>query len=153
MSLVKEYNGVKIFVSQNGEFYCDVIANTNDYKNKTFGSFKLQSVESAIDNYDGRVVDGNEYYDIQESILLPLKVTSRVGNRLFFNDNTDTSHYNRKKLYPKSIETTPEFKELEIIFKKINDTNIQIKKLYDQKYKLYADAGLKINTFSKVIVS
>jgi hypothetical protein len=51
MNLVKEHNGVKIFVSIQGEFYCNANTNSNDYEKKTFVSTKLQSIEKAIDDF------------------------------------------------------------------------------------------------------
>jgi hypothetical protein len=114
MNLVKEHKGVKIFVSIQGEFYCDANLNSNDYKNKTFVSTKLQSIEKAIDDFKGQEIDGNRYYDIAvyNTTLTPLRIVRQVGNRLFFNDGTDTSNYSRKTLYPKNVDEKQEFKDL-----------------------------------------
>lgn len=85
MNLVKEYKGLKIFVSNRGEFYCDVNTNSNDYKKKSFVSTKLQSIEKAIDEFNGQEIDGNRYYDIAvyNTTITPLKIVKCVGNRFF----------------------------------------------------------------------
>ena len=64
MNLVKEHKGVKIFVSIQGEFYCDANTNSNDYKKKTFVSTKLQSIEKAIDDFN----------ELNNSTLIPINI-------------------------------------------------------------------------------
>ena len=136
MNLVKEHKGVKIFVSIQGEFYCDANTNSNDYKKKTFVSTKLQSIEKAIDDFKGQEIDGNIYYDIAvyNTTLTPLRIVRQVGNRLFFDDGTDTSNYSRRNLYPKSIDEKQEFKDLELLFEKLKD-------IYQNCYKPSAGPG------------
>ena len=56
--------------------------------------------------FKGKEIDGNRYYDIvvYSTTLTPLKVVRQVGNRLFFDDGTDTIKHSRRILYPKSID-------------------------------------------------
>ena len=152
MNLVKEYKGLKIFVSIDGEFYCDVINNSNDYKNKTFASEKLQSIEKAIDNFSGQNVNGNEYYSIQifNNKIIPLKVTKFVGNRIFFDDGTDSSNGLRKLLYPKSIDKTQEFKDIKTILEQIEKNDIEIRNLYEASVKLRKEANEKLKHLPEV---
>lgn len=147
MNLVKEYKGVKIFVSHKGEFYCDVNKNTNDYKNKTFVSKKLESLEKAIDDFKKQKIDGKKYYDIivYNTTIKPLKVVQQVGNRFFFDDGTDTAYYTRETLYPESIDTTQEFKELELLFEQIRETENKVS-------QLKAEATKKLTCFKKVTI-
>ncbi len=155
MNLVKEHKGVKIFVSIQGEFYCDANTNSNDYKNKTFVSTKLQSIEKAIDDFKGQEIDGKSYYDIAvyNTTLTPLKVIRQVGSRLFFDDGTDTSNFSRKALYPNSINEKQEFKDLEIIFEQLRENQKEINKLYEIQKKLRVEADNKLRFMSKVTVS
>ena len=155
MNLVKEHKGVKIYVSIQGEFYCDANTNSNDYKKKTFASTKLQSIEKAIDDFKGQEVDGNRYYDIAvyNTTLTPLRIVRQVGNRLFFDDETDTSNYSRKSLYPKVVDEKQEFKDLESLFEQLKENQKEINKLYEIKKQLRAEADKKLKGLSKVTVS
>ena len=155
MNLVKEYKGVKIFVSIKGEFYCNVNTNSNDYKNKTFVSIKLQSIEKAIDDFKGQEIDGNRYYDIAvyNTTLTPLRIVRQVGTRLFFDDGTDTSNYSRKSLYPKSVDEKQEFKDFELLFEQLKENQKEINKLYEIQKQLRAEADKKLGCLSKVTVS
>lgn len=154
MSLVKEYKGVYIYVSAEGEFYCDANTNSNNYKNKTFVSKKLQSIEKAIDDFKGQEIDGNRYYhiDIHYATLTPLKVIRKVGSRLFFDDGTDTSNYLRTELYPKTVDEKQEFKDLEILFEQLKENRKELKKLYETQNKLRDEAVKKLNCMQKVRV-
>lgn len=154
MSLVKEHNGVKIFVSNQGEFYCDANTNSNDQSKKTFASTKLQSIEKAIDDFKGQEIDGNRYYDIAvyNTTFTTLKVVRQVGNRLFFDDGTDTSSNSRKSLYPKVVDEKQEFKDLEIIFSQLKENQKQIKELNEVQKQLRVEADKKLRCLSKVTV-
>lgn len=155
MNLVKEYKGLKIFVSNRGEFYCDVNTNSNDYKKKSFVSTKLQSIEKAIDEFNGQEIDGDRYYDITvyNTTITPLKIVKCVGNRFFFNDGTDTSNYSRKSLYPKSIDEKQEFQDLKVLFEQIKENQKEINELYKIQKQLSAEGDKKLRALSKVIVS
>ena len=152
MNLVKEHKGVKIFVSIQGEFYCDANTNSNDYKKKTFVSTKLQSIEKAIDDFKGQEIDGNRYYDIANTTLTPLRIVRQVGNRLFFDDGTDTSNYSRKSLYPKVVDEKQEFKDLELLFDQLKENQKEINKLYEVQKQLRSEADKKLRCLSKVTV-
>ena len=154
MNLVKEHKGVKIFVSVQGKFYCDVNTNSNDYKNKTFVSTKLQSIEKAIDEFKGQKKDGNIYYDINvyDTTLTPLKVEIQVGKSLFFDDGTNTSNYSRKALYPKSVDEKQEFKDLKILFERLKENQKEINRLYEVQKQLRAEANKKLKCLPKVSV-
>lgn len=155
MNLVKEHNGVKIFVSVEGEFYCDVITNSDDYKNKTFVSEKLQSIEKVIDNFQGQEIYGNKYYDINvySATLKLLQVIKKIGNRLFFDDGTDSANWSRKNLYPESVDKKQEFKDLELLFEQLKKNQKEINKLLETQRQLRLDAEKKLNYLSKVDVS
>lgn len=154
MSLVKEYKGVKIYVSPTGEFYCDVNYNSDNYNSKTFLSTKLQSIERAIDNFEGGKIEEEVYYDINMYIpkITVLKTIRKVGNRIFFDDGTDTSLVSRSKLYHRSISEKLEFKELENIFDKMKENNENIKKIYEENRKLMTLSKSKIDSLHKVNV-
>ncbi len=155
MNLVKEHKGVKIFVSIQGEFYCDANTNSNDYKKKTFVSTKLQSIEKAIDDFKGQEIEGNKYYDIDvyNTTITPLKIVRQVGNRLFFDDGTDTSNYSRKSLYPKVVDEKQEFKDLVVLFEQLKENQKEINKLYEVQKQLRAESDKRLRLMSKVAVS
>ena len=118
-SKVRDYKGVNIFIDINGTFFCDCINNSNILENKTFNSDKLTSIIKAIDNFKGNEI--NEifyklnYYPIK---IEKFKATSKVGNRLLFNDGTDSESYSRKNLYKENISKKEEFKKLIVLEKK-----------------------------------
>lgn len=155
MNLVKEYKGIKIFVSIKGEFYCDANTNSSDYNKKTFVSTKLQSIEKAIDDFKGQEIDGNRYYDISvyNTTLNPLRIVRKVGNRFFFDDGTDTSNYSRKKLYPKFVDEKQDFKDLEVLFQQLKENQKEINKLYEVQKLLRVEADKKLRCLPKVDVS
>jgi len=155
MKLVEEYKGVKIFITNNNEFYCDAIENSDIYRNKTFKSYKLESIEKEIDLFKEDVVDGNEYYEINihNTSLKLLKVTNKVDRRLFFDDGTDTNSYTRTSLYPKKIEKTKAFKQLKVAFKTIVDTRKQIGDLHKKQGELISEAKSKLSLLCQVIVA
>ena len=156
MNQVKEHKGVKIFVSTQGEFYCDANTNSSDYKKKTFVSTKLQSIEKAIDDFKGQEIEnGKQYYEIAvySTLLYPLKIVRQVGNRLFFDDGTDTSNYSRKALYPKSVDETQSFKDLELLFEQLKENQKETNKLNEIQKQLRAEADKKLKMLSKVAVS
>lgn len=133
MSLVKNYRGVDIYVSPEGEFYCDVKFNSSKYHQKTVNSFKLLSIEKAIDGYKGEEIDGNSFYVIEphSNDFKKIKVIKRIGNRLFFDDETDTSMWSRRDLYDESIENHPCFEEI----KKSYDVILENARKIDFLYK------------------
>jgi hypothetical protein len=154
MTLVKEFKGVKIFVSHEGEFYCDAISNSGDYKKKTFSSMKLQSIEKVIGEFMGQEIDGSTYYDIQyyAATLHKIKIVRKVGDRLFFDDGTDTSNTSRRSLYPKSVDEKQEFSELVDIFDKIKKNQLDINTLYEAQKQLKIEAEKKLKCLPKVSV-
>ena len=155
MILIKEYKGVKIYVSTDGEFYCNPSTNSNELKNKTFGSTKLPSIEKAIDEFTGTPIEnGNTYYDIPFYYYnpKPLKVVKQIGTRLFFDDGTDSSMSSRKSLYPKSIDETKDFQKIKELSEEIDSIQKEINALTDKQHQLRTEADKKLKNLFKVIV-
>ena len=90
---------------------------------------------------------------VYNTTLTPLRIVRKVGNRLFFDDGTDTSHYSRKALYPKSVDEKQEFKDLEILFEQLKENQKEINKLYEVQKQLRAEADKKLKCLSKCSVS
>lgn len=134
MSLVKEYKGVKIFVNYKGEFYCDANNNSNEYKNKTFNSHKLQNIEKAIDAYEGEVENGEQYYyiNLYSHTITLLKVVRKIGDRLFFDNERDSLSYGIGNLRPKSFDETEEYSKLIAIFKELTENKNKQTELYNK---------------------
>lgn len=152
---VKEYKGVNIYVSTLGKFYCDAINNSNDYNDKTFISDRLQSIEKAIDKFNGQGIDnGNQFYDIviYNTKINLLKIVKKIGTRLFFDNGEDTSHYSLQRLYPKSVDKTQHFKEIELYIKGIKENQEKISKLAEIQRGLKSKAESHLRLLSKVIV-
>lgn len=154
MTLVKKYKDVSIFVNDNGEFYCDLHKNSNDYKNKTMSYFRLSEIEKAIDEYEISKFNGESYYDIDiiYCIIKKIKVIGKVGGRVFFDDETDTSSYNRKKLY--SIESIDKVKEnIDSLFNEIINTRKEINDLRLKENILNNEVNKIIRSINKVDVA
>lgn len=151
MSLVKEYKGVNIYVTLDGEFYCDGINNSNDYRKKTFVSKKMQSIEKAIDDLKGEDIDGNEYYEITpyNNRLKLLKVIKKIGSRVFFDDGTDSSNPLRRELYPKIISQNHEFGKIECLIMLLQENEKEIKRLYDIQVEQRIILEKKLRNFTK----
>ena len=134
MSLVKEYKGVKIFVNYKGEFYCDAKNNSNDYNKKTFNSHKLQNIEKAIDTYEGEIENGEQFYHISvyEYTITLLTVVKKVGDRLFFDNGTNSINYSSGNLRPKSFDETEEYSKLVSIFERLIENKKQQTELYNE---------------------
>lgn len=113
-NLVKEYKGVKIYITTEGRFFCDCISNSNEFSKKTFDSEKLQSIEKAIDNFEGASVDESYYLlSVYPLSATKLKAKSKVGNRILFSDGTKSDDWNRRGVKKASlIEDKEEFKKL-----------------------------------------
>jgi hypothetical protein len=132
-NLVKEYNGVKIYITTEGRFFCDCISNSSEFSKKTFDSEKLQSIEKAIYNFEGASVD-ESYYLLS---MYPLSVNkliakSKVGNRILFTDGTKSDDWNRRGVKKASlIEDKEEFKKLlnlAELYKELNDEIAELTK-------------------------
>ena len=138
MTTVKEYKGVKILVTDSGKFYCDVTNKSRDFEDATFKSEKLQSIEKAIDEYTPEEIDGNTYYAFgrYSPSITKIKVVKKVGNRCFFNDGTDTSYDERKKLYPENTNRYPQFETAKLLQEEYKETVRQIKELYSRQNHL-----------------
>jgi hypothetical protein len=138
MTKVKDFQGISIYVTKDGRFYCDVINNSNDFNKKTFDSEKIQSIEKAIKSFEGsEIKDGKQYYSISPYHGTPIQlltIVKRVGDRLFFDDGTDVSR--RGKLYPKEIDTTEHFKQLQSTLTELDEVRGEITKLYEKQRML-----------------
>jgi len=117
-SEVREYKGVNIFITTDGTFFCDCINNSNILENKTFNSNKLTSIIKAIDSFKGNEINETFYklnhYPVK---IEKFKATSKVGNRLLFDDGTDSESYSKRGLYKKTISKKEEFKKLLLLEK------------------------------------
>ena len=51
MTALKELNGIKIYVSQSGEFYCNPATNNEKETKSSIKSAKLASLEKAINEF------------------------------------------------------------------------------------------------------
>lgn len=155
MSKLKDYKGVAIYVNPiNGQFYCDAANNSDKLKDATFYSKKLYSIEKAIDEYTGTPIDGKEYYEIQpyNATIKKLKVIKKVGDRLFFDNGSQNTGYNKPFLYPVEIESKEEFKELTKLFNKMKN-NRELQAFLQKDYMLlYSKVNLILDSLQTVKV-
>lgn len=153
MALLKEYKGVRIFVNDKGEFYCNPITNDGVYNLKMFSSVKVASIEAAIDEYGGEdIVNGNQYYSIETHAneLKLLTVIRRVGSRLFFDDGTDTAMYSRRELYPKEIDQQLGFAQFAEMISQMKDMSAEIQRLLTERSGITKKAQAALASFRKV---
>jgi hypothetical protein len=156
MNVLKVYKGVKICVSEQGEFFCDVKKNSENFKDNTFKSLKLTSIESAIDQFKGEPEEQpTSYYLIEVWQLIFQKITStkHIGSRVFFDDGTDSSRHDRKQLYPENIDQTEEFKNLRDILTQMDRNQKEAQRLYDLNKDLRSLADTILRQFKKVNIS
>lgn len=166
MAKVKDYKGVTIYVQEHtGEFYCDVVNNSSNYKDKTYNSAKLSSLEKAITNHsEGVVMDGEVFYEVYTFRMTckRLKVIRVVGNRVFFNDGTDSLMEARKHLYSEQdlkVNHYDVFKTLEEnnakyaeLQKQINVLAKQMSEIQKETDKMFSNTkSLKKTTIAKEI--
>lgn len=118
MMKLKEYKGVTIYVHYDGTFYCDAVNNSEDFKNKTFESAKLPSLEKAIDGFTGeKISNGKSFYvfDYNKLSMTRLQAVCKMGNRVFFDDGTSSADFNRRGcLYPVKSIADGVFSEIEV---------------------------------------
>ena len=152
MAQVKEYCGVIIYVNPDGQFYCDPVNNSDNFKNKLFVSDKISSIEKAINNFEGsKKEDIEEFYHINyDGTIKKLKVISQVGTRKFFDDGTDTTHMSRTKLHPKTIETSDYFPKLLELGKENEELNEKVMGIYKEQAKVREKISEILNTFKIV---
>lgn len=94
-----EYKGVQIYLTDNGEFYCDAVNNSDDYGKRQFNSFKFASIKKAIDDFEGAKVD-KTFYKIETygCTITEYKQVSSKGNLLIFDDGQDSNDYGKRNL-------------------------------------------------------
>jgi len=152
MSLVKIFKGVKICVNADGIFFCDVDKNSEFLKDATFNSQKITSIESAISNYQAEDdLEKKSFYVIElyRNLIKKIITTKHVGSRLFFDDGTDTSNFDRRNLYSGDIEKFDEFKTLESLVNEITENSKEAERLYKLNSVLHNKANLILKTFDK----
>lgn len=94
-----EYKGVEIHLTDNGEFYCDAVNNSNDYSKRQFNSFKFASIKKAIDDFEGAKVDKLFYkFEPYTCSIIEYKQVSSKGNLLIFDDGKDSNDYTKRNL-------------------------------------------------------
>lgn len=145
MKPIKEYKGVFIYHNTfKNEYYCDAKYNSSNYENKTHIGNKIQHIERAINDCEGYVVeDIIQYYavEVYEPKIELLRVVKRLGKHLYFDDGTSTKDKNRERLYPKSIDTEPDFKTLLSLL----DTSKEIVSELNRLNKAHRVISLTIN--------
>ena len=99
MTFITNYKGVKIYFSTGkNDFYCDVVNNSERYKDKTFSSKKIESIKKAIENYKlGELQDDIYLYVLCKypPRIEKIKVLRKVGDRLFFSNGKNSQNYNK----------------------------------------------------------
>ncbi len=146
-NLVKEYNGVKIYITTEGRFFCDCISNSNDFSKKTFDSEKIQSIEKAIDNFEGESINESYYLlNVYPLSVTKLKAKSRVGNRIFFSNGTKSDDWNLRGIKKGSlIEDKEEFERLLRLIEVHKDLGAEILALSKQQSNVVNEAKDLIN--------
>jgi len=133
-NFVKEYKGVVIYITTEGLFFCDCINNSEFLNNKTFSSEKLQSIEKAIDNFEGNKQTKIYYRLTQYPLTINTFISkSQVGNRIIFTDGTDSTCFNRLGIVESSLlDNNADFIKLKELVKIEKQLNKQIFELNDK---------------------
>jgi len=131
-----EYKGVKIFVTNEGEFYCNAVTNSADYNNKQFKSLKFTSIQKAIDNFEGAKT--NKLWFKFESYYCKIKKYKQVsskGDLMIFSDGTDSSG-NCKYLISEDNLNKKSLEKAEELSKKYLELDKKILELNREKQQL-----------------
>ena len=90
---VKNYKGIDIYITPNGEFYADFYGNSGEYHRRTINSKKMSSIEKAIDDFGSEKIDKIYYQpDTFQVKIKEIRVIGKIGSVLILNDGTKTAH-------------------------------------------------------------
>ena len=135
-ALVLELDGVKIYVSKSGQFYCDCINNSDEIKDATFISLKMDSIVKAIGDFNSPSAKaGEKYYaiDTYNPRIRELVVKSTTGTRLFFTDGTNSLSYGA--LYTEEILKSKFISDFSALEKVVKYVDIKIEELRTTRNK------------------
>ena len=147
-NLVKKHKGVNIYITSEGMFFCDCNNNSDLYENKTFNSEKLQSLEKAIDSFEGNKLN-EDYYLLSVYPISVKKFTakSKVGDRIIFNDGTDSNSYQKRGIKKGILITNKkEFEEFLILEKEDIKLLNKNKDLEKQRILIREKANILLKT-------
>lgn len=157
MKPIKEYKGVFIYHNTfKNEYYCDAKYNSSNYENKTHIGNKIQHIERAINDCEGYVVDDIiQYYavEVYEPKIELLRVVKRLGKHLYFDDGTSTKDKNRERLYPKSIDTEPDFKTLLSLLDTSKEIVLELNRLNKAHRVISLNINQELSKYKKVSIT
>ncbi len=156
MSPVTVYNGIEIYLTVDGEFYCNPDTNSSNYEDRRLTNTKLSSIKSYIDDcYGVRIHIGNRYYviSISNTSIRPVQVVRQYRDNLYFDDGTNTDHYySMRMIHPEYVDKQPEFEDLKIILDKIKEVELELERLEELKERLIGEANEKLERLPMVDV-
>ena len=157
MEPIKEYKGVFIYHNTlKNEYYCDAKYNSSNYENNTHTGNKIQHIERKINDCEEYVVDDIiQYYavEVYEPKIELLRVVKRLGKHLYFDDGTSTKDKNRERLYPKSIDTEPDFKILLSLLDTSKEIVLELNRLNKAHRILSLNINQELSKYKKVSVT
>ena len=132
-----EYKGVKIHLTDNGEFYCDAVNNSPEYSKRQFNSFKFASIKKAIDDFEGSKVDKLFYkFDSYNCSVETHRQVSKKGTLLIFDDGKDSNHYSKRNLISSDDINEDSLKYAKELSDKMGKILDKIRELEDEKKDL-----------------
>lgn len=137
MVFLKNYNGVKIEVSENGEFHCDIIMNLPFGRSEHFFFNQLEDLEGKIDEVINSRKDIN-YESIYIAIsnsepeIREIKIESILGNKIFYNDGSNSGYYSRKLVVDEEFLSNPDFIELKKIIRELDLKEVELNSIYNK---------------------
>lgn len=156
MSPVTVYNGIEIYLTEDGEFYCNPDTNSSNYDDAKLIYTKLSGIKEYIDEcYGTRITNGNRYYviSVSNTLIRLVQIVRQYNGNLYFDDGTDTDHYySMRMLYPEHVDKQPEFTDLKIILDEIKEIELKIKDLEELKEQFITEADAKLERLPMVAV-
>lgn len=156
MGPITVYNGIEIYLTVDGEFYCNPDTNSSNYEDKLLVSTELLNIKRNIDNFYGeRIINGDRYYiiSVSNTSIKPVQIVRRHGDNIHFDNGTDTDrHYSMRTLHPSYVDSQPEFKDLKVILDKLKETELELERLEVLMQQLTDEANAKVDCLHMVDV-
>lgn len=156
MSPVTVYNGIEIYLTVDGEFYCNPDTNSSNYDDAKLIYTKLSGIKEYIDEcYGIRIHIGNRYYviSVSNTSIRPVQVVRQYNDDIYFDDGTDTGHnYSMRMIHPEYVDKQPEFEDLKIILDEIKEIELEIEDLEELKEQFITEANAKLERLPMVDV-
>lgn len=148
------YKGVMIYFNEReGQFYCNVAKNTNEYYAKTDNSKRYEGIKKAIDNAPATVVSDEIAIEfiMHSGVMKEHKVKSRKGNIITFDNGVQYTAPNMRGgwIFQASIKKDKKWKELKASFDAFAQHKADLYEMQKESNEMYRDILLTVKSLSK----